>query len=65
MNILQDLKYKIVYIEEFKTVYIYPPVKTYHLPVIKKCLKYYDLDIQNIVVGRPYESLMQDSRCIY
>lgn len=65
MNILQDLKYQIVYVEEFKTVYIYPPVKVIHINQIRNYLKYYNLDIKNIVVGRPYEELLQDSRCIY
>lgn len=55
MRILQDTIYEVWYIKENKTVYIYPPCKVRDLLQIKKMLKYYDLDIKNIVVGRRYE----------
>lgn len=55
MRILKDLNYEIWYIQSNKTVYIYPPVKVLHLLEIKNMLKYYDLEIDNIVVGRIYD----------
>lgn len=55
MRILKDLKIEIWYSYINKTVYIIPPVKVRHLVDIKKMLKYYNLDIENIVVGRLYE----------
>lgn len=55
MRILKDYKYEIWYMEDNKTVYIYPPVSVYAFKEIKKALSYYNLDIKNIVVGRRYE----------
>ena len=55
IRILKDLKIEIWYSYINKTVYIKPPVKARHLVDIKKMLKYYNLDIENIVVGRLYE----------
>lgn len=57
MRILQDFKFDIYYVEENKTIYIYPPVSVYAFKEIKKALKYYDLEIENIVVGRLYENV--------
>lgn len=56
MKILKDLIYDVYYVKENKTVYIYPPVKVRDLIQIKQMLKYYSLDIENIVVGRMYEN---------
>lgn len=55
MRILKDYKYEIWYMEDNKTVYIYPPISVYAFKEIKKALSYYNLDIKNIVVGRRYE----------
>lgn len=52
MRIFQDLDYEIWYTPQNKTIYIYPPIKTIHLIEIKKILKYYALDIENIIVGK-------------
>ena len=56
MKILKDLIYDVYYVKENKTVYIYPPVRVRDLIQIKQMLKYYSLDIENIVVGRMYEN---------
>lgn len=55
MRILKDLKYEVWYNPRNKTIYIYPPVKVEDLIQIRNMLKYYDLDIKNIIVGRRYE----------
>jgi len=55
MRILKDLNYEVWYIPSNKTVYIYPPVKVLDLLEIKNMLKYYDLEIDNIIVGRIYD----------
>lgn len=55
MRILKDLKYEVWYMWDNKTVYIYPPVKVLDLIQIRNMLKYYDLDIKNIIVGKRYE----------
>lgn len=39
MRILQDFKYDIYYVEENKTIYIYPPVSVYAFKEIKKELE--------------------------
>lgn len=58
MRILKDIIYEVYYMEDNKTVYIIPPIKTIHLVELKQMLKYYNLDIKNIVVGRVYESYL-------
>lgn len=55
-RILQDLKIEVWYNGDNKTVYIYPPVKVIHFLEIKNMLKYYNLEIKNIVVGRLNET---------
>ena len=55
IKLFGELIYNVYYCEDNKTVYIQPPVKVVHLSVIKKRLSYTNLDIENIVVGRPYE----------
>ena len=57
MKILQDFKASIYYVEENKTVYIIPPVSVYAFREIKKALKYYNIEVKNIVVGRLYENV--------
>ena len=52
MRILKDLKYEVWYNPENKTIYIYPPVKVLDLNYIRVYLKYYNLEIDNIVIGR-------------
>lgn len=54
-RLFRELIYNIYYVEENKTVYIQPPVKVIHLNLIKKRLSHLNLEIDNIVVGRPYE----------
>lgn len=58
IRLLSDTIYKVYYVESNKTVYILPPVKVGHIEEIRKMLKYYKLDIKNIVVGRVYESYL-------
>ena len=55
IRILKDLKVEVWYSKLNKTLYIYPPCKVKYLVEIKQMLKYYNLDIKNIVVGRLYE----------
>lgn len=52
MRILIDTRYEIWYQKENKTVYITPPISVNHFNQIKKILKYYNVDIENIIVGR-------------
>ena len=58
IRLLSDTIYKVYYVDSNKTVYILPPVKVKHLKEIRNMLKYYKLDIKNIVVGRVYESYL-------
>lgn len=55
IRILNDLTVEVWYSYKNQTVYIIPPIKVRHLLELKKMLKYYDLEIKNIVVGRLYE----------
>lgn len=52
MRILKDLPYEIWYNPQNKNIYIYPPVKVRDLDNIRTYLKYYKLEINNIIIGR-------------
>ena len=56
MRILTDSKYYIYYEPSNKTVYVYPPIKVRHLTELKEALKYYDLEIDNIIVGKRFDT---------
>ena len=55
VRVLKDCKVEIWYSRKFKTIYIKPPVKVIYKIMIDEMLKYYNLEIENVVVGRPYE----------
>jgi len=55
MRIFKELPYEIYYDLDEKTIYIYPPVKVFHLLELKMLFKRANIEVSNIIVGRPYE----------